>query len=263
MSSNAANVKKVQGKLKELSVQISKMRKAVPKIGTKKDGQKLRIEIESIRDICSSSIKELTALLGITTDCKSKREALELNKTYRTKFVRDFGSLQKDFKKVNSQTLELERKTSIRSSDITMVDITMAPDVDSNYSGGGEQQQQQFSMEQKQRVNQIHQQTVQTEQMLQQERHNEVQQINKDLHLVKDMFQDINGMMNEQGEDIDRIEQDVEAATDHVEKGTKDLQVAREIQDSIAKKKCVLLAIFIVILLAISLPLIINASKDS
>ena len=99
MSSNAANVKKVQGKLKELSVQISKMRKAVPKIGTKKDGQKLRIEIESIRDICSSSIKELTALLGITTDCKSKREALELNKTYRTKFVRDFGSLQKDFKK--------------------------------------------------------------------------------------------------------------------------------------------------------------------
>ena len=134
--------------------------------------------------------------------------------------MRDFGSLQKDFKKVNSQTLELERKTSIRSSDITMVDITMAPDVDSNYSGGGEQQQQQFSMEQKQRVNQIHQQTVQTEQMLQQERHNEVQQINKDLHLVKDMFQDINGMINEQGEDIDRIEQDVEAATDHVEKGS-------------------------------------------
>ena len=73
----------------------------------------------------------------------------------------------------------------------------------------------------------------------------------------------LSGMINEQGKDIDRIEEDVETATDHVEKGTKDLQVAREIQSSIAKKKCVLLVIFIVILLAISLPLIINASSNS
>ena len=81
-------------------------------------------------------------------------------------------TLQKDFKNINAEALELERKTSLRTSDINMVEISIREDSDFINEHVEEQDQRKALSTQKQ-VNQIFQQTVHTEQMLQQERHDE------------------------------------------------------------------------------------------
>lgn len=62
------------------------------------------------------------------------------------------------------------------------------------------------------------------------ERHNAVQEIEKQLQELHQMFLDMAVLVDAQGELLDDIEGQVTSAVDHVSEGTKQLVVARKTQ---------------------------------
>ena len=98
---------------------------------------------------------------------------------------------------------------------------------------------------------------------IQQEQHEEIVKINRDLGVVKDMFTDLGKLTEKQGEQIEKIEVQVDDTADSIAKGTKELDEAKRLQASLRKKKLISLFIGIVILLIICIPTIIALTSNS
>ena len=69
--------------------------------------------------------------------------------------------------------------------------------------------------------------------------------------------------MQDQGEHIDIIEENVNVTADNVQKGMKDLEVANELQQKARKKKCIVAAAFLIILLLITGGTLLAVSNNS
>ena len=77
------------------------------------------------------------------------------------------------------------------------------------------------------------------------------------------MFTDLGKLTEKQGEQIEKIEVQVDDTADSIAKGTKELDEAKRLQASLRKKKLISLAIGIVILLVICIPTIIALTSNS
>ena len=238
----------VQTLLKKISTDTNMVKKLTKKLGTSADSTSLREQLDTLRKDCLHNIKQTVELL----------KTFE-NKTFKKKFERDLGSLQNDFRSANSKASEKERKTSLRCSDVAMVEVSLethGTDIGSNLE---EQRRQQKLLE---GMAGVHQATLNTEALLAEENSQDLQQVNHDLHVVKDLFKDVADLVNEQGNDIEKIEVEVDSATDHVERGNKELDKALYYQAQARRKKCILLIAFIVILAVISIPIIIDVTSS-
>lgn len=238
----------VQTLLKKISADTNMLKKLTKKLGTPVDSMSMREQLDTLRKDCLYNIKQTVELL----------KTFE-NKTFKKKFERDLGALQTEFRSANSKASEKERKISVRSSDVAMVEVTLeagGEDIGSNLE---EQRRQQKQLE---AAGAVHQATLNTEALLAEENSQDLQQVNHDLHVVKDLFKDVADLVNEQGNDIEKIEVEVDNATDHVEKGNKELDKALYYQAQARRKKCILLIIFVVILALISIPIIISATSS-
>ena len=238
----------VQTLLKKISADTNMLKKLTKKLGAPVDSTSMREQLGSLRKDCLSNIKQTVELL----------KTFE-NKTFKKKFERDLGSLQTEFRNANSTAAEKERKTSLRCSDVAMVEVTLSTDDADTDNSLVEQRRQQTQLE---AAGAIHQATLNTEALLAKETSQDLQQVNHDLPVVKDLFKDVADLVNEQGDDIEKIEVEVDNATDHVEKGNKELDKALYYQAQARRKKCILLIIFIAILALISIPIIISATNS-
>ena len=76
-------------------------------------------------------------------------------------------------------------------------------------------------------------------------------------------MQDINILIEEQGEDLNVMEAHVTQAADSVERGVKEVQKATQYQKSARKKKCYLLVAVLAILIIILIPVIFQSQYDN
>jgi len=84
----------------------------------------------------------------------------------------------------------------------------------------------------------------------------EIQQIERDVQEVAEMFKDLDQLVREQQVHIDVIDTNITAAKVHVEEGHEQLVQAEEYQKSARKKKCCILFILITVLALVVLGIV-------
>ncbi|KAJ3669962.1 hypothetical protein LUZ60_010286 [Juncus effusus] len=95
-----------------------------------------------------------------------------------------------------------------------------------------------------------------------QERHDAVNQIERSLLELQQVFMDMAVLVSTQGEQLDDIESQVGKARSFVERGREQLQVARTHQKSSRKWTCIAIIILLVIILVIVLPIVLKSVKN-
>ena len=251
MSGKEPVVEKVQKLLKQFNLELGKFKKACKKLGTKNDSESLRDDIAAGRGSINGLMRTL------------REDGLDLiqNKTYKTKFKRDFDNLVKQYKEVNATALTSERKFSIRTSNLQSMGIEAH--AISDFDREQDQARRHNStMQQQSLAEKVRRQTLMTNAAIQQEQHEEIVKINRDLGVVNDMFKDLGKLTEQQGEQIEKIEVHVDETADSVEKGARELDEAKRLQASLRKKKLISLIIGIIILVAFCVPIIITTTNN-
>jgi len=109
------------------------------------------------------------------------------------------------------------------------------------------------SQQQKQMQLQLEQEQAAADLAAYQEREDAIQNLEREILDINDIFKELGTMISEQGEVIDSIEVNVEKAHDQVEAGAEHLDKAKVYQAKSRKKMCILLAIFIIIAAVVAL----------
>ncbi|XP_073006091.1 syntaxin-121 [Typha latifolia] len=94
-----------------------------------------------------------------------------------------------------------------------------------------------------------------------QERHGAVQQLERSLLELQQVFMDMAVLVAAQGEQLDDIESQVGRARSFIERGREQLQVARHHQKNSRKWTCFAIILLLVIILVIVLPIVLSAKK--
>ncbi|XP_052797574.1 syntaxin-12-like [Mya arenaria] len=93
------------------------------------------------------------------------------------------------------------------------------------------------------------------------EREDQIRALEGDILDVNEIFRDLGAMVHDQGEQIDTIEANVEAAATHVEEGVGQLHKASVYQKKSRKKLCCLVVVLLVIAGVIAIILIVTLKK--
>jgi len=84
-------------------------------------------------------------------------------------------------------------------------------------------------------------------------RKKDIQQLERDVLEVRELFADLNRLVHEQQANIDIIDNHVTVAKTNVEKGHTELESASYYQSQARKKKCCILVILLAVILFIAL----------
>ena len=91
----------------------------------------------------------------------------------------------------------------------------------------------------------------------------DILRLTRQLEQLADMFNDLNLIVERQGEQIDRIEDLINNTQDYMEKGIKQLDGAKKHQKANRKWICIMLIIAVIILIIVCIPLISNAANTA
>ncbi len=91
-----------------------------------------------------------------------------------------------------------------------------------------------------------------------QERNADALAIARDAAELHKTVQDLNELVNEQGESVAKVEENVDSALDKVVAGTQDLEVAQKYVSSYRKKCCFFGFLFLGLIAAIVVPLVLH-----
>jgi syntaxin 1B/2/3 len=100
-----------------------------------------------------------------------------------------------------------------------------------------------------------------------QERHGAVAQLERSLWELQQVFNDMAVLVEEQGEQLKDIEDTMRRARSFIDRGCKELVVARKHQKSSRKRMCisigVLLVIILIIVIAIAIAMVLDNKKNN
>ena len=231
--------------IKALDKGVKKLEKFAKQIGTDRDSRKTRKKLTEAHVDCITRAKQLQ---------KRFRELAEDADPRVSKLKRDFSTILKTLEKTYDECSTKMRERSLSRSSSTGGEVNLEFGTSASEDARGQQQQQQQAQVQQQ--SQVQQTavngTLEVEMAIAKEEADEIKNIERDLLAVRDIFQDISVLVQDQGEHIDIIEENVNVTADNVQKGMKDLEVANELQQKARKKKCIVAAAFLIILLLIT-----------
>jgi len=222
----AANNKKLKQHIKE----IQRLSAA---IGTELDNTDIREQLQqrqlSARKLCKETEKLLKDLKK--SPPPSTPSAKNQHRITLTKIANEFSAVIGDYQRVQREVIDKE-KFALKKGP-TPTDGTNVFD--------------------QSRQEQMQEQITATDMAALQERENEMAQMEADIMDVNTIFKDLSEMVQESGQTIDNIENNVESAVVDIQEGNKQLQKAEEYQSKARKKKIILAIVVIVIIIIIAL----------
>ena len=211
--------------VKEFQQEIKKLKDLSSQIGTNRDKAALRQTIAKERDETKNLSKEL---LNIFKTPPSRSEKLQ-----HDKLAKEFEALFKQFQALNQELIEKEK---------TVLHIQE------------EQVRESISNDQFiQRDTLAFKSVGDLDEAMLKERHNEINQLERDMTEVNTMFKDIAAMVQEQGGMLDGTETNVENTVKETGKAVEELNKADEYQKRSKRKMMCLLAIALVVVVALIL----------
>jgi len=89
--------------------------------------------------------------------------------------------------------------------------------------------------------------------MMNNERNEEMKGLVKDLSELKDAMGDISILINEQGENLNKIDTQATDADIYVEEGVRDMKTSLDYQNSYRKKMCFIIVIVAIVLITVGI----------
>lgn len=214
-------------------------------VGSKRDSANLREKL----DLLQTKIAGLdAAIAGLTVNInKAIDQSLEITERQamqKERISQDYASLHKSFKEAldqyNSRKVAIPLK-SLDSEDTPL--IQKQPEQQT-------QEQQQLTQEQ------IDQTELQYHLLLTEERNREIDRVAASVQEVNSVFKDLSTLVNQQGEQLDTIEENVQELHGNTQQASRELHKAHEYQKRKGKWSCILLIVLLVIVLVIVLAVV-------
>ena len=209
-------------------------------IGSPRDGPQLRRKLETQRQKVSNAETKLQGLLRAASH--GDRVWDEINGNYR--------QAKKEFDQVSLNVKKKEKEYPMGGAGggggggSIYASEGAGPDRGSGSHAGGSNDVQ-INMHEFKRVDMSE---LATEEALQHEKYQGVVEIQQDMTELNSAYKEFQDLVQDQGQGIDAMENNVVKAKSSVEKGTTDLQGAGDYQKSARKKMCIMLIILAIII---------------
>uniref|UniRef100_A0A1B0GD27 t-SNARE coiled-coil homology domain-containing protein n=2 Tax=Glossina TaxID=44049 RepID=A0A1B0GD27_GLOMM len=224
----AHNVQTINSSCKHLEKQLKIL-------GTPKDQQSVRTKVHNIHsktnarvEATSTDFKRLTAIV----QRGDKQQKLQLEK-----LTNDFRSVVEKYLNIQKRIAAAMRKTYTQTMLIQAQDDLANTEILDSERTELLQRQQQLQQ----------QQQVQFEHDLMIDRERQIKQIEADIQYVNKIMYTMSGLMQTQGEEVDRIETSIENVAADVELGREQLAKASGRRQGYRRKMLILLAIAVII----------------
>lgn len=216
-------------------------------VGSKRDSAELRETLDELQTRLSgldSAISGLTVNINKAID--QSLEVSERQTMQKERLSQDYANLHKSFKQALDQYSH--RKTTVPLKDPDTEETPLLQETADQKNQP--QQQQQLTQDQ------IDQTELQYHILLTEERNREIDQVAASVQEVNTVFKDLSTLVNQQGEQLDTIEENVLELHGNTQQASRELHKAHEYQKRKGKWSCILLVALLVIVLVIVLAVV-------
>jgi len=234
--------------IQKIQQNVSSMQRMITQIGSPQDNTQLQNQLHQIQHYTQQLAKDSSKQLQELNNYGSQEAADPRQwKLQRERLQADFTRALDNFQRAQRSAAQKEKdaikkfKTAgaQNSAETDLIDI----------EGGGATNRAQMMMQEEQNLEHLV------------ERERAVTQLEADIMDVNQIFKDLAAMVHDQGELVDSIEANVETSSIRVNEGTEQLRQAERYQNKARKKKMILAAIGVVVLVIIISIIVHSASN--
>lgn len=214
-------------------------------IGSKRDSLESRNQTDALQSRISdldSAIHSLIMNINKAMNSESTLDVTERQSMAKDRLSTEYHHLHLTF--VSSRRVYNERKSSVPLKSTAEVN-ERTPLVGDNSSQ--QQQQQQLT------ADEIEQSELQYHILLTEERNREINRVSEGIQEVNSIFKDLGALVNQQGEQLDTIEENVSELQGNTQQASRELHKAHEYQKRRSKWSCILLVALLIVVLVVVL----------
>lgn len=221
-------------------------------LGSKRDGVALRESLDLLQNRISdldSAISVLIMNINKAMDPNSNLQVSERQLMQKERLTSDYRDLHRSFRLALDSYKEKKKSIPIKTS------TEETPLLGGDQKGVPEQQQQQ-QQQQQLLQDQIEQTELQYHILLTEERNREIEQVAEGIREVNSIFKDLGTLVNQQGEQLDTVEENILELHGNTQQASRELHKAHEYQKRKGKWSCIILVVLSVIVLVIVLAVV-------
>jgi len=230
----------LMSKLFTLTGNISRLSNEIALLGTKRDTERVRERVHDLLEESKDTFKEVGE--GVKK-IQSWEDVSPSQKYTQQKLAREFQNNLQEFQGVQRQALEKQRSSA--SAARSALEEAQSPGAEGSSPFGQQQSQEQLRL--------ASQDEVDFQDSLIVERETEIRNIEQGVTELNELFRDVAHIVNEQGEMLDTIHENVENTRTDTRGADLELRSAARYQKQARSKACCLLLILAVILTVIIL----------
>lgn len=234
-------------KLFTLTSNITRLNNEIALLGTKRGTERVRERVQTLISETSDGFKEVGEGLKKVAQWQDLGPS---QKFTQSKLNREFKASLGEFQVLQRQAIEKERASA------TAARAALEEGQEGGEGAEGEGGQQQQIQEQELRL--ADQSQVDFQESLIIERETEIQNIERGVLELNELFRDVAHMVHSQGEQLDIISENVEGVRDDTQGADRELRTASRHQKASRNKACCLLVILAVVLTIIILAVVLG-----
>jgi len=242
--------------IQKISSNVSSMKRMVNLLGTPQDSQELKNQLHQIQHYTQNLVKDTNINLKDLNNIPMPTLSTEQReyKMQKDRLHEEFAAAANAFQDIQRYELQKEKEEVRRvRANSNIAPPPSSKDLFGDDSFSNQLIELQDSRQSQRQMQQNLQDDLDLEMLQQQEQ--SIQELEKNICEVNDIFKELAVMVHDQGEIVDSIEASVEKTEVHVSKATSELRQAAQYSNKLRKKRCILLlcgsAILVVLLLLI------------
>lgn len=257
-TSDNAELDDILGKtLKQLqlfSELVSQFETNRKQVGTRRDSDHLRTLTDALVTQLTGlelAISKLLANLNmVITSTNGKLEVLNRQMVRKERLVNEFHDLHRQF--TNGVRVYTDKKKTIPLKAAVETTPLLDDNTNDNTSRGASDDHQQVQVQQ----DHINDTDLQYHVLLTEERNQEIEQVAQGIQEINLIFKDLGHLVQQQGDQLDTIEDNVHQLTDNAQQADRALVKANDYQRRKSKWSCILLVALLIIVLIIVLAVV-------
>lgn len=215
-------------------------------VGSKRDGAQLREKLDLLQTKISDLDSAISVLImNINKAMELSLEVSERQVMQKERLSLDYNDLHRNFRSALDSYNEKKLTVPLRQ-------VSEETPLLKESQSQPQQQQQQQQLQQ----DEIDQTELQYHLLLTEERNREIDQVTESVREVNSIFKDLGTLVNQQGEQLDTIEENVQQLHGNTQQASRELHKAHEYQKRKSKWSCILLVALMVVVLVVVLAVV-------
>jgi syntaxin 7 len=225
----ASPLERIGANYSRLLNNITDMKSDISKIGTPQDSEEVRSHLKTVRTETQELVKNTRSLMAMPYE-RQDRARYDLLSS-------QFNALESELQRVYAEAVRKEKIFLEKKQEAMSYRKSVRAQTISN--GGGDMKLQELRD-----ADDIDSRIIA-------ERNKEIQDVEQDLKELVTVFKEVKQIVGEQGQDINKIEQNTVTADMNVAEGAKQLEEGEKLQNSARKKKIIIAVIVVVALIIV------------